>query len=359
MTRSAVTAKPSWLPSLALMLACSTPGCGSGGSATDSDASVDGDVEPMGPWGIAQLIETDDTGNASAPQIAIDAAGNAIAVWQQYKGAGGTNIWANRYELGSGWGTAALIELDDVGDNRAEEPQVAVDPTGSATVVWSQFDGMRTNIWANRYEPGSGWGTATLLETDNTSDVRPPQVAVDPFGNVTAVWIQSDNTFSNVWSNRYVPGSGWGTATLLETEEGGASQARVAVDGSGNAIAVWRLHNGIRLSLWANRYVSGVGWGTAALAETSNEEDTHDPDLAVDSDGNINMIWLMTEGIRFDLWANRYVVDSGWGTATLVATSPGGISGRPQIAVDPAGNATAVWAQSDGPFVNIWANTTR
>ena len=45
------------------------------------------------------MIETNNAGDATKPQIAMDASGNALAVWQQSDGAH-TNIWSNRFELG-------------------------------------------------------------------------------------------------------------------------------------------------------------------------------------------------------------------------------------------------------------------
>ena len=49
-----------------------------------------------------------------------------------------------------GWGTAELIEIDDVGN--ASSPQVAADSDGNSMAVCQQSDGTVTNIWANRYE---------------------------------------------------------------------------------------------------------------------------------------------------------------------------------------------------------------
>ena len=100
-------------------------------------------------WGTAELIETDDAGDAGVPQIAFDAAGNALAVWEQSDGIR-FSIWSNRYTAGSGWGTPELIEADDTGG--AECPQIAFDAAGNALAVWRQFDGVRYNIWSNRYE---------------------------------------------------------------------------------------------------------------------------------------------------------------------------------------------------------------
>ena len=101
-----------------------------------------------GAWSTAELIETDNAGHASDPQVAFDSSGNAIAVWFQDDGTR-YNIWANRFN-GTSWGTAELIETDNVGT--AYQPQVAVDSNGNAIAVWSQNDGTRDNIWANSFK---------------------------------------------------------------------------------------------------------------------------------------------------------------------------------------------------------------
>ncbi|TPW09101.1 MAG: hypothetical protein FD130_2655, partial [Halothiobacillaceae bacterium] len=54
------------------------------------------------------------------------------------------------YTAGAGWGVAGLIETDNAGS--ASSPQVAIDANGNALAVWHQSDGTRYNIWANRYQ---------------------------------------------------------------------------------------------------------------------------------------------------------------------------------------------------------------
>jgi hypothetical protein len=150
-------------------------------------------------WGAPTLIETG-TGIAFLPQVAVDAGGNAIAVWGQYDGTR-YNIYANRYTATTGtWGTAALIEFNNAGS--ASSPQIAFDAGGNAIAVWEQSDGaLNNNIWANRYTAGSGWGTAALIETD-AGYAYSPQIAIDAGGNAIAVWSQ-DGARTNIWANRY------------------------------------------------------------------------------------------------------------------------------------------------------------
>ena len=80
---------------------------------------------------------------------------------------------------------------------------VTASNSGNALAVWGQSDGTRRNIWSNRYMAGTGWGTAVLLETDNAGDANAPQIALGANGNALAVWYQSDGTRTNIWSNRF------------------------------------------------------------------------------------------------------------------------------------------------------------
>lgn len=309
-------------------------------------------VEGVG-WDTATLIETDNAGNANNPEVDVDSGGNAIAVWYQSDGTR-LNILANHFVIGLGWSTPTLIETDNTGS--AFRPEVAIDSNGNAMAVWYQYDGTRYNIWANRYVAGTGWGTASLIETDNAGDAYYPKVAMDGSGNAIAVWHQDNGTSYNVWANRYVVGTGWGTPTIIETENADAYPPRVAVDGSGNAIAMWYQHDGTRLSIWANRYVVETGWGTASLVETDDVGDASYPEVAVDSSGNAIAVWRQDDGTRTNIWANHYVKGIGWGSPTLIETDNVGGTNEPKIAVDGSGNAIAAWHQYDSTRDNIWAN---
>ncbi|MBU1599827.1 hypothetical protein KKG61_06970 [bacterium] len=305
--------------------------------------------QPLKAWGSATLIETD-TGNAEEPQVALDSAGNGLAVWQQHDGAL-YNIWANRYVQGAGWGSATLIETDT---GNAYEPQVALDTAGNGLAVWQQYANGTSSIWANRYVSGA-WGSATIIETDNTGNADYPQVALDTAGNGLAVWYQHDGTRYNIWANRFSQTTGtWSSATLIETND--AYGPQVALDTAGNGLAVWYQHDGTRYNIWANRFSQTTGtWSTATLIETDNAGHAYYPQVALDTAGNAIAIWQQYDGTRYNIWANRYL-GTGWGLATLIETDNTGDAYIPQVALDTAGNGLAVWRQWDGTRYNIWAN---
>ncbi len=310
----------------------------------------------------AELIEND-VGNAFSPQLAFDGSGNAIAVWHQYDG-NRYNIWANRYVAGTDWNdtTAEMIEINDAGG--ASSPQIAFDGSGNAMAVWYQHDGTRNNIWANRYVAGTGWDdtAAEMIEIDE-GDASNPQIAVDGSGNVIAVWHQDDGTRNNIWANRYVAGTGWDNtaAEMIENDDmGNAEHPQVAVDGSGNATVVWYQSDGNRFNIWANRYVAGTGWDNTAaeLIENDDMGTAEYPQIAVDGSGNAIAVWHQFDGTHFNILVNRYVAGTGWGdtAAEMIENDDEGNAERPQIAVDGSGNAIALWYQFDSARANIWAN---
>src|SRR3989344_188965 len=309
-------------------------------------------------WGIAELIETDNVGNASSPQIAIDANNNAVVVWAQNDGAR-DNVWSNRYTASTNtWGTAELIETDDAGG--ATAPQIAVDGNNNAIAVWNQSDGTRDNIWSNRYTASTNtWGAAELLETDDAGTANSPQIAIDANNNAMAIWYQSDGTSNNIYSNRYtISTNSWGTAQLVEVDAGAATGPQIAIDTNNNAMAVWRQHDGARFSVYANRYTASTNtWGTAELIETDNAGQIFTPQIAIDANNNAMAVWRQFDGTIFSVYSNRYTASTNtWGTAELVETDNVGGVFTPQIAIDGSNNAITIWANYDGTRNNIFSN---
>ena len=251
--------------------------------------------------------------------------------------------------------------------HHAYDPQVVFDAAGNGAAVWSQFDGLRKNIWTSRYTAGTNtWGAPSLIETNNGGDADFPQLALDSAGNALVVWEQSDSTRRNIWVNRYTATSqSWGTAQLLETDNiSFANAPHLVLDASGNGMVVWEQSDGIRKSIWSRRYnVASGQWEVASLIESS-AEDANAPQIAVDANGNFVAVWRGYDGVvhnRYNLWANRYVAGAGWGSASLISnntTDPAAPSDAlvsrnadtPHVAMDAAGNALAVWAQNNSIY---------
>jgi hypothetical protein len=305
-------------------------------------------------WSAPALIETNDVGDAWDPDVALDAAGNAVAVWAQSDGTF-ESIWSNVFDAASGtWGTAALIEATSVGS--AYEPHIAMNSSGTAIAVWYQYEGTRADIWANGYRSGAGWGTATVVETNNAGGAFEPRIAIDSSGNAWAVWSQSNTVRESMWSSRYLQGTGWEAAVLLESDDTGhAILGDIDMDSSGNAVVVWQQEDGTRYNVWASRCRAGETWGTPTLIE-SDPRAAGSPKIALDARGIGHAVWRQYDGARYNVWTNHLDLSGVWGTASLIENNDAGSAESPQIVADINGNALAVWRQSDGTRFDVWAN---
>jgi hypothetical protein len=77
-----------------------------------------------------------------------------------------------------------------------------MDANGNAIAVWAQDDGPTMSIYANRYVAGTGWQEAQLIE-DGTGEARYPQIAMNASGNAIAVWEQYDGSAWSIYANVY------------------------------------------------------------------------------------------------------------------------------------------------------------
>jgi Ca2+-binding RTX toxin-like protein len=117
---------------------------------------------------------------------------------------------------------------------------VAVDGSGNAFVVWQRFDGANNRAQAAARSAGAGlWSTPDDLSAAG-QDAGYPKVAVDGSGNAIAVWSRSDGSNDRVQAAVHPASSGvWGSVETLSAAGQPAYFPQVVFDGSGNAFVVW------------------------------------------------------------------------------------------------------------------------
>lgn len=282
-----------------------------------------------GAWGTSELIETNNAGRSFDQHVAMDGRGNAIAVWDQT-----TTVWANRYDIDEGWGVSQLLESKAGTD--ARDARVAMDEAGNAIAVWCQIRGTRFEVWTRHYEVDKGWGEATPIGNLGTGDALEPRIAMSPSGSAVVVWTQLDDgstTQASLWGATYTPEGGWDIPQLIENDgDDNVVTPRVAIDRQANAVVVWTQDNGTRTEVWANRNVAGTSWLVPERFESTNGAQ---PDVALDAEDNGVAVWQAGA----DTMASRYDGRVGWGTPELVLS---GTTGAPHVAVDPRGNGVVV-----------------
>jgi hypothetical protein len=405
--------------------------------------------EPLGEtqealWGPAALLESG-SGYANMVSVAMNEAGDGIATWAQQGASGAYDVWARRFKTTVGWSQPFVV---DTSADNAGTPFAVVDPAGNimvawirwdgsdwdtvaryfvqgsgwqapvvvaqdgflaglaagadssifllfsrwdgveqdlsarrfrgdwgppevisggdaygasiamgdgdAVVVWEEWVGGRYDIWSNRYTPSGGWVGPVLLENNNAGSAQNASVDVSITGHALAVWEQSDGQRFNVWSKRFVPGSGWSSNVLVENANAGdAVNARVATDDAGNAIAVWQQFNGTQTNVLARRYVANTGWSPVGTLSTNTGTNATLPNIAMNAAGHALAMWSDTSASDFSQFGRRFRPNIGWDPAELVRTYANGEASTAQVAISASGHGAGAWAVYDG---HLWSN---
>ncbi len=417
MSASPASAAPTWQPVTNLFTDLSAPG----GSAFSPDVEVDGAGNATALWsrydgsGLVVQVSTRAAGGTWStpvdlatgrslwsPQLAVDPAGNATAVWRS-SDVSTSVVQAATRPVGGTWSDPVELSVDtsvDLGQE-PELPQVDVDAHGTATAVWSHDPGSHQYVvQAATREPGGAWSTPADLSAAGSS-ARTPQIAVAPSGAATVVWTTSGGQSVAQSASRSAAGA-WGAATTLSAASVRVSNPDVAVDGSGAATAVWNRLDGSYATEVASRPADGpwsvvtalsspgqdtfdtpqvasaggrtvvvwqhhdgdawvvaasertaTGWAAPQdLSESGQAEDAWDPQVAIDPAGNATAVWSRIEGTKRVVQAARAVALDGRGWSKAIDLSvKGSDAWNPQVAIDPAGNATTAWShKADGSW---------
>jgi hypothetical protein len=272
------------------------------------------------------------TGEGNDTRLAVDPSGDAIVVWAGNSGANAI-IRARRIDADGTLGPILDVSSTAMGAD-GFWPQVAVDEGGNATVVWSRFLGAEYVVQARRIDASGTLGPILDLSVAGAVGSE-PQVAAHPDGDVVAVW-EWFNGSMVVVQGRRVRSNGTLSAIAEVSPPGeSGSEPQVALDPANQTVAVWSRGDGrIR-----GRRGSGPVHDLSAVGV-----DAGDPQLALDADGDAAVVWSGWNGSQEVIELRRMTAGD-----TLGAIVPLGVGERPDVAVDPAGNATAVWI--DGALI--------
>ncbi|MGD8825874.1 MAG: hypothetical protein PVI24_12890 [Myxococcales bacterium] len=272
--------------------------------------------DPVKGWGDAQSLEEDDTSTARDSRVAVDAAGNGLAIWLQ-----SGHLWSCVYAPGLGWGSPEVAVQDGQGVGAASYAELTLDDSGHAVVVWSRDGGANpgfgNDVWAAHYTMGEGWDAPEMLDADELRDANKPDLARDAGGNAIAVWIETEppgstNQISTLWARRYVPSTGWGAATRLDEDSTGQRRnPSVAVSSSGSAIVVWTQDMSPPASVWARHYDPTLGWRPRVQIGNGEALRVSKPQVAIDAFGRATAVWEQwlpneTGSTTPSIWASRF-----------------------------------------------------
>jgi PKD domain/Putative metal-binding motif len=167
--------------------------------------------------------------DAREADVAMDAAGNAVAVWLS-DGA----VQASSRPRGGDWDRPVTLANASV---MPREPSVAMSPAGEALAIWTQVAITRI-VKVARRAPGGGWGSQsaeTISDADGSTSV--PRIAMDATGAATAVWMKGGDKLVGIGR---LPNGPWSDRKQLGGRDGLqlVRQPALAMT-AGRAVAIW------------------------------------------------------------------------------------------------------------------------
>jgi hypothetical protein len=355
----------------------------------------------------------------SAPQITVDAAGNAMAAWGQ-----APVPHAAQYLAGAGWQSPQAIS-----PLAAQDVRLAGNEAGEAAATWIEPRNVPANnpvpdVWLNRFD-GTSWLGAQEIDPADTI-ASGADVAIDGAGNVVAVWAQTTNdedtssldiyhaTYSAAtdslstgvlktailgrapfvrmnergdavvtWGERLRPTAGQDHDVLVnyfdaaagtwrgvfqvdqvqglpDHEVGDAVTARPTLDASGNSHVFW-LQENVANSRWvvrSRRYDRAAdAWAEPVmLSRTGTRVSLSFMSAAADNAGNAVAVWqeLNDDGTGYLAYANTFDADTMSWAGPVQLGSLSSAPTNPEVAIDSGGRATAVWQESRDGTTQVW-----
>lgn len=204
-----------------------------------------------GGWQTPQTIDDsfDTASPESPPRVAMDASGNAIAVWHQ-----GDSLHYNVFSATSGWGSAVEVDANAVSSIFPARIRLVMTATGRAVVIWNS--GL-FGVKSMQYTPGAGFSAPVLVNPYGINT----QLGQDADGNAVIVYVAPDRwpnptTGSDVYSRRLTWGGSWSDAVAIEPQDGLGADAFSAFNREGDGVAAWVrgdvAGSSARKSLWVS-----------------------------------------------------------------------------------------------------------
>lgn len=287
--------------------------------------------------------------------VAHDGAGRTVAVWSEYL-ATGEQLRASFHTPEAGWSAPEVLAgstngLDD------ESLSVAVAPTGHAVVAWPRYVSTHWRVFARRFIPGQGWLPEEELGSASTRPSNDPTVALDGAGNALAVWYEGDTSgnASELWTRRATPEGGWEAPQLLASRVNSTWSRNLYVAANGEAWTFWTANTN-SVQLLARHYVPGSGWSEVERPLDGFTLSYTRVNAAVSATGELVLTALgrRTGDTWNGVWVRQYAPSQGWKEPRALYQGTEWPE-LPEVALNVRGEAVVAWVHPLRPSA-LWAS---
>jgi PKD domain len=300
---------------------------------------------PSGEWSDPEDV-SDSIAAAGSPSLAVDAASEAVAIWTAFEG-GHVIVQGAARSAGGAWSEPDNLSPTGEDVTPLEAPDVGIDAAGNAIAVW-KLDGTNQVVQAAVRPAGGDWEEPDDLSSAG-EDARAPAVAMNDAGRAVAAWMGLEGT-NTIQAAVRPAGGDWEEFDDLSDASEDAANPDVAIDEAGEAVAVWVRSNGTNDIIQAAVRPASGDWGEADDLSASGQ-DAFSPVVAANVAVGAVAMWDRFDGSRRRVQAAVRPPDGEWSNPDTLSAA-GENAGFREIALDAAGNAIAVFGRSgaDGPF---------
>ncbi|MEM1324068.1 MAG: T9SS type A sorting domain-containing protein [Bacteroidota bacterium] len=295
-------------------------------------------------------VNTDGTNDQRFPDVAMNAAGEAVVVWQSYRqGSAGWDVYMQRYNRNLvAEGTNECTHVEVAG--RQAMPKVAIDDAGHYVVVWEN-DG---DIYARRYSANGEEAHAAFRVNTTMDGVQHyPDVVMHSDGAFVVVWQSygQDGDGFGIYGQRYdAAGVPQGGETLINTSTSGQQTSpALGMDARGNYVVVWTDSeaDGDGKGILGQMYfANGATLGNPFQVNSTTAGTQDNADVAMTANGAFSVVWNSygQDGDYTGVYNQSYSAEGiANGTETLVNTTTDYFQQFPAIAIWDNAESVIVW----------------
>jgi hypothetical protein len=299
-------------------------------------------------------VNTYTTGAQYLPDVAMDAAGDFLVVWQSNGQEGNHSIFGQIY-LNTGAPFGGEFRVNTYTTDNQAFPSVASTQSGAFLVTWQSYlqDGSSWGVYGQRIGGGVPQGPEFRVNTYTTGGQFAASVAMDTTGNYEVVaWHSNgqDGSSSGIFGQRMRFGLMVGSEFRVNTYTTNAqSYPAVAVNSFGLFVVVWQStgQDGSQTGVFGQAYdFSGLPNGPEFRVNTYTTSYQQLPDVAIDFDGNFVVAWSSygPDGSNYGIFGQRHNPGGvPFGTEFRVNTFTTNGQNRPAVAADSLGNFVVTW----------------
>jgi len=208
------------------------------------------------------------------------------------------------------------------GTTPKSQPVTVGDSAGNIHAVWSAGDAGRRKIYATTMAAQTtGFGPSVQVTTDS-ADHCYPDVALGDDGTLYMVWQDDRNGHWDIYASLSIDGQTWSEPIQVTDSESDETHPAIAV-GSGESsdlvYVTWQDDRNSHWDIYVATLTGGFGDGTISRV-TSDSADQTEPDIAIDGNGAVYLVWTDTRNGQADLYGASSL-STGWTNVAVVTAS--------------------------------------